>query len=182
MPGEKADPETGLFVLDPPASDRFVTCVPFCELEAAAGAFGPDQPAMDPREHHTWIRVERGRLTPDMFSIRVRGRSMQPTIPDGSCCLFRGGEALAGSRQARIVMVSLRDGVDSETGGRLTVKRYFSEKVADAEGGFRHVRITLQPLNPGFQPVVLEAAEEGALRVVGEFVAVISADPRPANG
>lgn len=106
---------------------------------------------------------------------------MEPMIPDGACCLFRGGEALAGTRQGRIVLVALREGADPETGGRLTVKRYSSEKLFDEEGGFRHARIRLEPLNPEFQPVVLEAGEEGALRVVGEFVGVIPAKPRPTT-
>lgn len=174
-------PEPELIVLDPPSEDRFVTCVPFYELEAAAGAFGPHQPAVDPQDHHTWIRVADRRLTPDMFAICVKGCSMEPRIPDGACCLFRGREALAGTRQARIVLVSLRDGVDPETGGRLTVKRYTSEKVTDDGGGFRHVRIVLEPLNPDFQPIGIEAADEGALRVVGEFVAVIATSPEPAD-
>lgn len=173
MPRENVDREPGLFVLDPPPGDRFVTCIPFYELEAAAGAFGPDQPAVDPGEHHAWIRVERGRLTPEMFSIRVRGRSMEPMIPDGSCCLFRGGDALAGTREGRIFLVSLRDGLDPETGGRLTVKRYSSEKLYDDGGGFRHTRIVLRPLNPEFDPIVIDSVEEGTLRVMGEFVELI---------
>ena len=98
---------------------------------------------------------------------------MEPKIPDGSCCLFRGGEALAGTRQGRIVLVALRDSVDPETGGRLTVKRYESEKVLDAEGKLRQTRIRLCPLNPDFNPIVLEDAEEGLLRVMGEFVKVL---------
>jgi hypothetical protein len=98
---------------------------------------------------------------------------MEPLIRDGGCCLFRGGEALAGTRQGRIVLVCLRDGVDPDTGGRLTIKRYTSEKVGDEDTGFRHVRIELQPLNPDYMPIVIEEAEEDALRVVGEVVAVI---------
>lgn len=56
-------------------------------------------------------------------------------IPDGAICLLLGGEALAGTRQGRILLVALRDSVDPETGGRLTVKRYHSEKVFAADGG-----------------------------------------------
>ncbi|MCZ7640412.1 MAG: hypothetical protein M5U12_32775 [Verrucomicrobia bacterium] len=162
-PETRAEPGPDLFVLDPPPADRFLTCVPFYELEAAAGAFGPEQPAVDPGSHHTWIRVTGQSIAADMFSIRVKGQSMEPMIPDGACCLFRGGEALAGARQGRIVLVALREGADPETGGRLTVKRYSSDKVFDEEGGFRHVRIRLEPLNPEFQPVVLEAGEEGGV-------------------
>jgi SAM-dependent methyltransferase len=178
-PVPKATAEPDLFVLDPPPADRFLTCVPFYELEAAAGVFGPEQPAVDPLDHHTWIRVAGRPIAVDMFSIRVKGRSMEPTIPDGACCLFRGGEALAGTRQGRIVLVAFRAGADPETGGQLTVKRYSSEKAFDEKGGFRHARIRLEPLNPEFQPIIVDAAEEGALRVVGEFVGVIAAKPGP---
>jgi SAM-dependent methyltransferase/phage repressor protein C with HTH and peptisase S24 domain len=162
-----ADP---LIVIDPPLDQRFVTCLPFYDVAAAAGDFGPDQPPMDPAEHHTWIRVDNLTLHPDLFAIRVTGHSMEPKIPGGAICIFRGGEALAGTRQGRIVLVALRDSVDPETGGRLTVKRYDSEKRFDQDGGFNHERITLLPFNPDFAPIVIEQAEEEALRVHGEFV------------
>ena len=176
-PETRVEPGPDLFVLDPPPADRFLTCVPFYELEAAAGAFGPEQPAVDPRNHHTWIRVTGQSVAADMFSIRVKGHSMEPMIPDGACCLFRGGEALAGTRQGRIVLVALREGADPETGGRLTVKRYVSQKVFDEEGGFRHNRIILEPVNPDFPSILIEAAEEGTLRVAGEFVGMIGEKP-----
>jgi phage repressor protein C with HTH and peptisase S24 domain len=82
----------------------------------------------------SWIRVDDLKLDRDMFAIRVTGCSMESKIPDGSICIFRGGEALAGTRQGRIVLVALRDSVDPETGGRLTVKRYHSEKTFDPDG------------------------------------------------
>ena len=50
------------------------------------------------------------------------------------------------------------------------MKRYDSEKRFDQDGGFTHERITLLPLNPDFAPIVIEQAEEEALRVHGEFV------------
>ncbi len=103
---------------------------------------------------------------------------MEPRITNGSICLFRGGEALAGSRENRIVLVVLRDGVDPETGGRLTVKRYHSEKSYDDSGGFAHTRIELQPLNRDFPPIVFTGAEEGSLSVLGEFVEVIACAAR----
>ncbi len=160
-------------VEDPPLEDRFKIYVPFYDVAAAAGPFGPEQRAVDPHDHHAWIRVDGRRLTSDLFAMRVRGRSMEPMIPDGADCLFRGGDALAGSREGRVVLVVLRDGGDPETGGRLTVKRYHSEKAFDDAGAFRHTRIELRPLNPEFQPIVIEGADEDSLRVVGEFVAVL---------
>jgi SOS-response transcriptional repressor LexA len=52
------------------------------------------------------------------------------------------------------------------------VKRYESEKADDADG-WRHTRITLKPLNPKFQPIVIEGEEDGRFRVVAEFVEVL---------
>ena len=160
-------------ISDPPEEERFITWVPYYDLAAAAGGFGPEQPVPDPSTAPTWIRIEGRRLTSDMFAIRVIGRSMEPKIPDGAICLFRGGDALAGSRQGRILLVALRDSVDPETGGRLTVKRYASTKAFDDEGAFRHVRIELQPINPDFRPILVQAADDGALRVLGEWLAVV---------
>ncbi len=76
------------------------------------------------------------------------------------------------TRNGRIVLVALRDSIDPETGGRLTVKQYFSEKAYDEDGGFTDTSITLKPLNPQFEPVILETADEAELRVLAEFVAV----------
>jgi SOS-response transcriptional repressor LexA len=173
IPTEPEAAAANVIVYDPPPEERFVHCIPFYDVAAAAGAFGPDQPAVDPAEHHSWIRVKNLRLTEDMFAIRVEGRSMEPKIPHGSICLFRGGDALAGTRQGRVVLVALRDSVDPETGGRLTVKRYSSEKVFDVDAVFTHSRITLKPLNAEYASIVLEQVEEGTLTVLGEFVRVL---------
>jgi SOS-response transcriptional repressor LexA len=120
-----------------------------------------------------WVRVKNERPDKDMFAIRIVGKSMEPKIPDGSIGLFRGGEALAGSREGRTVLVSLRDDVDPETGGRLTVKVYSSTKALDEEGGFQHTQILLKPLNPNYQPIELTSADEGVMTVLGVFVAIV---------
>jgi SOS-response transcriptional repressor LexA len=105
-----------------------------------------------------------------MFVAQVVGKSMQPAIPDGSYCLFTA--PVTGTRQGKIVLVQLRDAIDPENGERYTVKRYLSEEVTDGDS-WRHVRITLQPLNPDFQPIERTGAEEGELQVVAEFVEVL---------
>jgi hypothetical protein len=77
-----------------------------------------------------------------------------------------------GSRQGKTVLVQLREAADPETGQRYTIKRYESEKANDGES-WRHVRITLKPLNPDFEPIVLAAADEEQLQVVAEVVEVL---------
>lgn len=94
---------------------------------------------------------------------------MEPTIPDGSYCLFRA--PVIGTRQGKIVLVQLRNAIDPDSGERYTVKRYQSEKVTDGDS-WRHSRITLKPINSDFRPIELTGAEEGELQVVAELVEV----------
>ena len=160
-----------LRLVTPAADARYVDCVPLVPLDVAAGAFGdphavPDESAWD------WVEVETARsLRPGMFVARVVGQSMEPRIPDGAYCLF--ASPVTGTRQGRIVLVQLRDQVDADTGQRFTVKRYRSERTMDA-GGWRHVRITLEPTNPEFLPIELAEDDEDSLTVIAELVEVIS--------
>lgn len=106
-----------------------------------------------------------------MFVSQVVGRSMEPLVPDGSYCLFR--PVPAGSRQNRKLLVWHAGVTDSDNGGEYTLKVYFSKKVASDDGEWEHDYITLKPLNPNYQPLVLEPKEAGLVRAVAEFVAVI---------
>ena len=91
-------------------------------------------------------------------------------LPDGSYYLFRA--PVTGTRQGKIVLVQLRHAIDPDSGERYTVKRYLSDKVTHGDS-WRHARITLKPVNPDFQPIVLTDAEEGELQVVAELVEVL---------
>ena len=115
-----------------------------------------------------------GSLRPGMFVARVVGRSMEPRIPDGSLCLFQA--PVAGSRQGRVVLVELRDAVDPESGQRYTVKRYDSEKAGAADGAWRHVSVTLSPLNPEYEPIVVTVDDEADIQVVAEVLEVLAKD------
>ena len=64
-------------------------------------------------------------------------------------------------------------GRDPETGQRYTVKRYESEKAKRGDS-WRHERITLKPVNPDFEPIVLTETVEGQVNVVAELVEVLS--------
>jgi SOS-response transcriptional repressor LexA len=158
-----------LRIVQPHPEDRYVTCVPRVPLKAAAGAFSDPQNVED--DNWEWVAVDpKQRLRPGMFVAQVIGKSMQPAIPDGSYCLFRA--PIIGTRQGKIVLVQLRDTIDSDSGERYTVKRYLSEKATDGDS-WRHTRITLKPVNPDFQPIELTGSEEGELQVVAEFVEVL---------
>jgi SOS-response transcriptional repressor LexA len=165
---ERARPE--LRIVRPEASERYVKCVPLVPLQAAASGFSHPQFIED--GEWSWIQPATGRtLRPGMFVAKVVGKSMEPLIPDGAHCLFQG--PVTGSRQGRVVLVALRDDIDPETGERFTIKRYESEKVEADDGAWRHLRVTLNPQNPAFEPIVLTADDEGLVHVVAEFVEVV---------
>jgi phage repressor protein C with HTH and peptisase S24 domain len=159
-----------LRIVEPKLKERYVTCVPLVPLKAAAGAFGDPQHVED--DGFEWVSVDsRHRLRRGMFVAQVVGKSMEPAIPDGSYCMFAA--PVAGTRQGKTVLVQLRDAADPETGQRYTVKRYESEKAREGES-WRHASITLKPLNPDFEPVVLTGADEEQLQVVAELVEVLT--------
>ena len=167
-----------LRLVTPAAEARYVRCVPLVPLEAAAGAFG-DPHAVPDESDWEWVELDTTRpLRRGMFVARVAGRSMEPAIPDGSYCLF--ASPVTGARRGRTVLVQLRDAVDPDTGHRFTVKRYRSEKTA-SDDGWRHVKITLEPVNPDFAPIELTADDEDSVAVVAELVEVVGRDT-PAGG
>lgn len=156
----------------PKPEERYIACVPLVPLKAAAGAFGDPQRVED--DGFEWVAVEsRQRLRKGMFVAQVVGKSMEPAIPDGAWCLFRA--PVEGTRQGKTVLVQLRDATDPETSQRYTVKRYESEKAAQGDS-WRHERITLKPLNPDFEPIVLTGKDEGELQVIAELVEVLGSE------
>jgi SOS-response transcriptional repressor LexA len=155
--------------VEPAPEDRYVTCVPLVELKAAAGGFSDPQ-YIDDRDFE-WVAVESGhRLHKGMFVAQVVGKSMEPRIPDRSWCLFRA--PVEGTRQGKTVLVQLRDDTDPETDQRYTVKRYKSEKTVEGDS-WLHVKITLEPVNPEFEPIVITSGDEGELQVIAELVEVL---------
>lgn len=160
--------------VEPKPGEHYVACVPLVPLKAAAGAFSDPQHVDD--DGFEWVAVEsRHGLRKGMFVAQVVGKSMEPAIPDGAFCLLR--TPVEGTRQGKIVLVQLRDSTDPETGQRYAVKRYESEKAGEGDRS-RHERITLKPLNPDFDPIVLTSDGEGALQVIAELVAVLSGESK----
>lgn len=161
-----------LRVVDPSPEERYVNCLPLIPLKAAAGLFSDPQLVPEDSEWDQWVAVEAGRkLRRGMFVAQIIGKSMEPRIPDGSYCLF--SSPVEGSRQGKIVLVQLRSETDPESGARYTVKRYESEKSHGEDGAWRHVKITLKPLNTSFSPIVLAEEDEESLAVIAEFLQVL---------
>ena len=165
-----ADQPSPLRLVTPTPEDRYVTCVPLIPLHIAAGEFGKPDTYAEETERE-WVEVDTTRsLRPGMF---VDGKSMESRIPDGSYCLFAG--QVTGTRQGRIVLASLLNALDPDTGQRFTVKRYRSEKAVNEEG-WRHLSIVLEPLNSDYEPIELIGEDESPVAVIAELIDVIGTD------
>lgn len=150
--------------------EAYRTLLPVYTLRAAAGYFGNGESV----ESEGWLEAtDVGVLDERMFVARAMGRSMEPVIHDGDLLVFRRDPS--GTRQGKIVLAQYRGSADPETGGSFTVKQYSGEKVAvaDDEGGWRHTRITLSPLNPDFSPIEILQDRASDFRILAEFVAVL---------
>ena len=146
---------------------KYVDLLPIYDLQAVATSF---------REQSTpqviaWKPINGRKLNKDMFIAQVVGKSMEPTIPDSSWCLFRFERG--GSRNGLVVLVESRLVSDPETQQSFTVKRYKSEKEYLPDGRWCHKRITLSPGNKEFKDIVLENVNEDDFQVVAEFVKVL---------
>jgi type I restriction enzyme R subunit len=142
--------------------------LPIYDLQAVATTF-TEQPTTKIKG---WKPIpDRPHLKEDMFIAQVAGKSMEPTIPDGSWCLFRFERG--GSRNGLVVLVESRLVSDPETHQSFTIKRYHSEKEDLGEGQWRHKKIILSPDNKDFKDIILENVSGDDFRVVAEFIEVL---------
>ncbi len=146
---------------------KFKGYLPVYSLEAVATSFGKEEHV----ERLGWKKIKGGkRFKEDRFIAKVVGKSMEPTIPDGSYCIFRFERG--GSRNGLVVLVESRLVTDPETSQKFTIKRYKSEKEQLSDGQWRHKRIILSPDNKGFHDIVIESVSENDFRVVAEFIEI----------
>lgn len=143
---------------------RFRTHLPRYSLAVAAGPFLTNPEDVQAEE---WIEAPPDlALDEGMFIARIRGKSMEPKIPDGSLCVFQ--RKVVGSRNGRLVLVRNSELADEN---QYTVKRYRSEKTVTDEG-FMQTRIRLESLNPAYPSWDLDPNEE-KYQVIAEFVRVL---------
>ena len=169
----RPEPQLRLITLEDERVKReaFKSLLPIYTLKAAAGYFGDGETV----EPEGWLEADGvGRIDEKMFVCRAVGQSMEPTIRDGDYLVFRAKPA--GTRQGKIVLAQYRGPADPDTGGAFTVKRYSSEKESDGEGGWRHTRVTLSPINASYSPTVFSAGDGEAVEVLAEFVSVLRRD------
>lgn len=149
-----------------------VPAVPVVSLKFAAGAFSDPQALEDGATE--WVELpEWVKPQPGLFVAQVVGESMNKRIPNGAWCLFRANPQ--GTRNGKIVVVQHRSISDPETGGSYTIKRYRSEKVVDADGGWRHKRVELVPESDGvgFEVMTVQAGDADSLVVIAEWLMVV---------
>ena len=175
-PAQAAEPARPLRIVSEAERRAGVPAAPLVSLRFVAGAFSEGQALDDGAE--AWVALpDWVAPAPGLFVAQVEGESMNRRIPGGSWNLFRA--APAGTREGKIVVVQHRGIADPDTGGRYTLKRYRSEKVADEAGSWRHTRIVLQPESdqPGYAPIVLELGpEQDEVQVVAEWLMTLPPD------
>ncbi len=160
-------PQPAIEIVPVEEAQPYVTHLPLLTLKAAAGQFGDGQHV----EEEGWVRVNGRKLDKEMFVAQVVGHSMEPRIPDGSYCVFRRYQG--GTRQGKIVLAQYRGPADPETGGSFTVKRYRSEKAIDQDGTWQHTCIVLEPLNPSYKPIEIQASDAENVVVVAELLEIL---------
>jgi hypothetical protein len=148
---------------------HFRTHLPLYSLAAAAGKFGQQQTELDPEG---WVEVPLGpiRITQDMFVTHIEGRSMEPTIPDGSLCAFRSN--VSAPYDGKILLM---EDYGEVGGNRYAVKRYRTSSNDDpdkqSDQAWLHERITLESVNPDYTPWDIASAQ--TVNVIGEFAFVV---------
>jgi transcriptional regulator with XRE-family HTH domain len=142
--------------------------VPFYPLEIAAGKFAEGRL---PGEPSGWVIVDSKHSSEDFFASRVKGSSMEPTIPDGSICLFK--KYSGGSRQGKVLLVQVRGLVDPDTGSSFVLKRYKRITALNDADDRSNVIIQLLSDNREYDPIQLKGLSEEAISTLALFVKVL---------
>ena len=162
-------------VIQPSAAnfEPYGNCVPISTLKAAAGLWSDEQTDLGGLAEHApdWAVLAEFKLVPGMFVAQVIGQSMEPLVLSGSYCLFR--PVPGGTKEGRKLLVWHAGVTDGETGGEYTLKVYHSEKAAGPDGESQNTKIVLRPLNLAFQPLMMDAGDEGSVRAIAELVRML---------
>lgn len=155
--------------IEPEVNDdvKYIDYLPLYSLKAACGAFGEREIV----EENGWIKVGNiGKLNRSMFIVKANGDSMEPRIKSGDYCVFRAN--VIGSRNNKIVLVQHNENYDADYDGSYSIKKYTSTKQIDQETQkWEHSKITLEPLNKNYNPIIIENDE--SFMVIGEFISVV---------
>lgn len=175
LPEPEQEAPSTLFIDEPTSEQKYTSVLPYYPLSIAAGDF---MDSAIPDEPESWFMVQglttRRVLSSPMFVAQVQGKSMEPVIPDGAYCLFTF--EVTGSRNGRIVLAQKTGMLDPDTEAGYTVKTYHSSKRVDPDTDWQHESITLKPVNPAFQEIIIPPEETGDFRIVAFFLEVLTID------
>jgi SOS-response transcriptional repressor LexA len=155
------------FEVDDTPAARYRTTLPVYRMKVAAGEFSDFQEGGT----EAWVRPGTGvSVAKGLCIVQVRGRSMEPEIPDGAYCLFSRGAWTP--KNGDVGIFSLHESVDPDSGDRFTVKRVRFRR-EDREDGPVQVG-SLVPANPEYQPIVVDNPEDwGAIKPFAKFLKVL---------
>jgi len=144
--------------------------IPLYNFYAAAGSFSEMQSAKD------FILIEGPdniKINSGFFACKVVGESMNRVISNGSICLFKLNTE--GSRDGKIVLIENMDVQDPDFNSAFTIKTYSSKKEI-FEGTWKHTSIVLRPnsYDVTYQNTVINEEEAKGMRVIGEFVKILT--------
>jgi len=143
--------------------------IPLYNFYAAASTFSE----MQSDKSSEMIEVPERYSNEDYFACQIKGDSMNRRIPNGAICLFK--KYSGGSRNGKIVLVENYDKQDPDFNSAFTVKTYISEKTVTEEG-WKHNQIVLRPNSndDSYKDIIIDEEGGTSMRVVGEFVEVLS--------
>lgn len=165
--------QSPLFIQEPEEKEKYTNVLPFYPLDIAAGYFMDTSITPAPE---SWFmvrgRTTRNTLSSSMFVAQIKGKSMEPKIPDGSYCIF--SFEVGGTRNGQIVLAQKSDNFDPDTGFSYTIKAYHSTKKIDQDVGWRHESIILKSINPNYQNIVIPPDEGEDFRILAFLVEVLT--------
>ena len=149
--------------------DELINPIPCYNFYAAAGNFSE----LQSEKNYKLIEGPDNILGTDYFACKVVGESMNRVIPNGSICLFK--KYTGGSRNGKIVLVENIDIQDPDFNSAFTIKTYSSEKLISGDT-WGHTSIVLRPnsFDRSYQNIIIPPEQTGEMRVIGEFVKILS--------
>lgn len=145
------------------------SAIPLLGLDVAAGGFDVTRSDRGTR----WVRPLTARkLHEGCFVVRVVGRSMEPTIADGSWAIFT--RRVSDNPSGKVVLAQCGGLVDADTAASYTVKRFRATSASSGEA-MRWSEVRLEPDNLAFAPIVVRGERLGDLSIVAELVEVLGA-------
>ena len=142
--------------------------VPLLGLDVAAGGFDGTRADRGTR----WVKPLTSRRLPrGSFIVRVVGRSMEPTLPDGAWTVF--SPRVSDDPRGKVVIAQYGGLVDADTAASYTVKR-FRALPAPMGGDTPWSEVRLEPDNRAFEPIVVRGERLHDLSIVAELVEVLA--------